>query len=244
METNAAQLPLGDKAWAWFEANKKPVAWAAALIAAVGLIVWFVLWQHEEKEVAAGNALSNVETGLAAGGTRADSADAYLGIAAKYPGSSAGARALLLAGGSFFTDGKYPEAQAQFERFSREYRESPFMGEALLGIAASLDAAGKTNQAMTAYQNLIERHPGETVVPQAKFALARLDEAQNKPEAARDLYDQVERADPYGSLGDEARMRLEDLKAKYPNLAPAAPAAPTAPKAPAAAKAPPALPKK
>lgn len=41
---------------------------------------------------------------------------------------------------------------------------------------------------------------------------------QNEPEQARNLFEDVDRTDPYGSLGDEARMRLEDLKTKYPKL--------------------------
>ena len=57
------------------------------------------------------------------------------------------------------------------------------------------------------------------MLPQARFALARLYEAQNKPELARNLFEEVERSNPYGSLGSEAGMRLEELKLKYPKLA-------------------------
>ncbi len=39
-----------------------------------------------------------------------------------------------------------------------------------------------------------------------------------KPELARNLFEEVERSNPYGSLGSEAGMRLEELKIKYPNL--------------------------
>lgn len=116
-------------------------------------------------------------------------------------------------------EGKSSDAKAQFERFSREYTDSPFRGEALLGIAACLDAQGKANEAITAYKELIDRHPTDAVLPQARFALARRYEAQNKPELARTLFEEVERNNPYGSLGSEAGMRLEELKVKYPNLA-------------------------
>jgi tetratricopeptide (TPR) repeat protein len=95
------------------------------------------------------------------------------------------------------------------------------MGQALLGVAACLEAEGKTEQALTAYKDLVTRHAKESVIPQAKFALARLYEAQGKPELARDLFEQVEHDNPYGSLGSEAGMRLEDLNAKYPKPVPA-----------------------
>ena len=57
--------------------------------------------------------------------------------------------------------------------------------------------------------------------------MARLYEAQNEPEQARNLFEEVERSDPYGSLGSEAGMRLEELKMKYPKLVPPAPPMPT-----------------
>ena len=65
------------------------------------------------------------------------------------------------------------------------------------------------------------RHASESFIPQAKFALARLYEAQNKPELARDLYQDVERAAPLSTLGNEAGVRMEELIAKNPSLAPA-----------------------
>ena len=120
-------------------------------------------------------ALSQV-TGARGG---AEPAAAYLKVAADYPKSSAVARALLMAAGSLFSDGKYTEAKAQFDRFGREYGSSPFMGQALLGSAACQDALGKTNEASTAYNDLIRQRPGENFVPQAHFALGRLYEAQN-----------------------------------------------------------------
>lgn len=185
----------------------------------LGVIVAFVLYQQNEAEVAASEALSNVSVPQMTGaGSRGDMAEAYLKVAATHPKSSAGARALLLAAGSFFVEGKYVEAQTQFERFRREHSDSPFVGEALLGIGACLDAEGKAREAITTYKDLIAHHPGDVVLPQAKFALARLHEAQNEPDQARNLYEEVERTVPYGSLGDEARMRLEELMQKNPKL--------------------------
>jgi predicted negative regulator of RcsB-dependent stress response len=220
METNVAQLPLTDRLWGWLEANKTQAAIFAAVLLVVGLVVWIVVWQGHQREQAAGEALSSlaVEQMLSPG--RPNSADGYLKLASQYPKSEAGARALLLAAGSLFTDGKYSDAQAQFEKFTREHRESSLMGEALLGIAASLEAQGKTDAAVAAYKELISRHAGDSVVPDAKFALARLYEVQNKPELARDLYLEVERDGRFSSKAIEAGMRVEDLMAKYPKLAP------------------------
>lgn len=222
MQSNVAELPLTHKLWAWFETNRKPVLVGIGVVAVVALVIWVIVYQQQEKQVSAGAALSDVAAMQMSGATpRADVAAAYLKVAGNYPGSSAGARALLLAAGSLFVDNKFSDAQAQFEKFTREYHDSPFMGEALLGIAACLDAQGKTEAAIAAYKNLIDRHPSDIVVPQAKFSLARLYEASNQPELAKDLFQDVERANPYSSLGSDAGMRLEELIAKYPKLAPA-----------------------
>jgi TolA-binding protein len=230
MQSNVAELPLSHKIWAWFETNKKQTLYGTVALIAVGLIVWFVIWQHDEKQIAAGDALSNVTAGQFDGAIqRSGVADAYLKVAAQYPNSQAGARALLMAASSLFIESKYPEAQAQFERFTHEYPGSPFMGEALLGVASCLSAQGKTDQAVAAYKDLITRHPLETVIPEAKFALAGLYDAQNKPEQARDLYEEVERAAPYTSFGNESGLRVQELEARFPNLAPATSALTNAP---------------
>jgi predicted negative regulator of RcsB-dependent stress response len=228
MQSDVADLPLSHKLWAWFETNRKPALLGVALIAAAGLIAWILISQQQEKQIAAGAALSDIAANQMSGLTpRSDLVSAYLKVAGSYPGSSAGARALLMAAGNLFTENKFSEAQAQFEKFTREYHDSPLMGQALLGVAACLDAQAKTDAAIAAYKNLIDRHPSDIVVPQAKFALSRLYEAQNKPDMARDLLQDVERGNPYTSLGNEAGMRLEELIAKYPPLAPPPLATPT-----------------
>ncbi len=224
--TTVQQLPISHKAWAWFEANKKPVLWGVGAVIVVALVVSFLIYRQDQRETAASEALSNVAIPQSPGISAATVAENYLKVAAEYPTSKAGARALLMAAGLLFTEGKYAEARNQFERFRREHADSQFVGEAMLGVAACLDAQGQAREAMRAYKELIDRRPGDYVLPQARFALARLHEAQKEPEQARNLYEEVERMDPMGALGSEAGMRLEELKEKFPQLSiPAAPAA-------------------
>ncbi len=228
MESEVAQLPLSDQLWVWFQKNKRPAIWGTFSLVIVGLVAWFVVYQREQKQLEASEALSAVSIAQAnaTGTTSAAAADAYLKVAAAYPNSTSAARAVLLAAGSLFVEGKYEEAKVQFQKFTRDHRSSPFMGEALLGAAACLDAQGRTSEATAAYKELVDRHPSDPVIPQAKFALGRLYEAQNQPEQAFNYFEQVTQADPYGSIGSEAGMRAEELKLKHPSLAPVpAPAA-------------------
>ena len=228
MEHDVTQPAYVYRLLAWFETNKKQVLLAAVAVALVGFVVSFYLWRQGEKELAAGEALSNVlATQALPGNAPKESPEPFLKVTSDYPNTSAGARALLDAGAALFSDAKYPEARAQFQRFLRDYSGSPFSGQALLGMAACFDAEGKTNDAVAAYKNLADQHPTENVAPQAKFALARIYESQNRIEQALGLYEELGRANPYNSLGAEAGMRAEELKLKYPKLAPAFSTVPT-----------------
>jgi tetratricopeptide (TPR) repeat protein len=223
MEQNVAGLTVFERAWAWFELNKKPVAWGACLLVVGGLIAAYYLWSHAEAEIKAGEALS--EALVAA--DRTDSADGLLKVAAEHPGTVAGARALLAAAGALFTQGRYAEAQAQFQKFNREHPDSPFRGEALLGVAACAEAQGKLEEAARAYREVVDRHAGETVVTPARFALARIYQSQNKLKEARELYDAIlrdgNRASAYNSILNEAAVQAEELKLMSPAPAAAGP---------------------
>lgn len=227
MESNVAQLPLSHRAWGWFEKNQKPALMGATIAVVLGLVVWFLLWRSGERQVDAGNALSNVGLNQAMSASAAPSAQPYLKVAQDYPNSRAAARALLLAGSALFSEGKYSEAQAQFDKFSKEYHDSPLLGEALVGIASCLEAQGKTEQAITAYKDIQARHPNDSVIPQVKFSLGGLYEAQKRPELAREMYRQVAEESRMTLLGSEASLRLGELAQKNPNL-PATLGAPTA----------------
>jgi len=229
MDSDAAQLPMFDRLEIWFGKNRRQALTGATIIIAVGLIVGFYLWYKGEKEASASEALTSVS--LPTGpGAHPNIADAYMKVAATYPNSSAAARAVLMAGGTLFVEGKYDQAKAQFEKYVREYRNPTFMGQALLGIAACLDAQNKTDDAIRAYKDLADHHSGDPAVPQAKFALARLYEAQGKPELARTYFEDVWRAEHDNSIGSEAGMRLEELKQKHPELfAPPPPRTPEEP---------------
>jgi len=232
MQSDVAELTLTDKLIAWFDQNRNQAIYGVVGLIVLGLIVAFFYWRNSEKEIAASEALSHVIFPQFSGEPAANAAS-FLKVASEYPSSEAGIRAQLLGAGALFTEGKYTEAQAQFERFTREYRTSPLVSEAALGIAASLDAQGKTNEAIASYKSLTERHPGQAVIPQAKFALARMYEAQGKPELAKPLFEEISRGDPYASISSEAGMRLEELKRAHPELFP--PPAPNPSLSPSAA---------
>lgn len=215
MEQNVAQLTYFERLLAWFETSKKQVMWGVIILVTLAVIISYYLWNEDQKEAKAGEALSGLLTAAAmGGGTRTEPASAYLKIASEFPGTSAGGQAILLAGESLFVEGKYADAQVQFQRFIREYPGNALSSQAQLGIAACLDAQGKTDEAARTYKEVFERHPTANVVPQAKFALAKIYESQNKFDQARGLYQEIARGDT--TIGSEAGMRLDELNLKAP----------------------------
>jgi TolA-binding protein len=229
MQTDVTQLAVQDQLLTWFERNKRQVLWGVVAIAVIGAVAGIYFWQQNEVQTNASHALSKISSDSLMGGARTETTEAILKVATDYAGTDAARRALLLAAGNYFAEGKYKESQAQFERFLRDYRESPFAAQALFGVAACKDAQGLTPEALAAYKDIVDHHPSDSVAPQARFALGRMYEVQNKLELARDLYQQVAQMDREGQLGSEAGMRLAELYAKNPSLVPARPASAASP---------------
>ena len=203
------------KLWPWVEANRNRLIGGAAAVAAAIFVIWFAACQREAKEIAAGQALT--QAALTSGG---QSVDAFAKIAAQYPGTMAGQRALLQSAAALFDAGKFSDAQAQFQKFLDAHPDSEFSGQAMLGVATSLDAQGKTDLAVGAYQKVVSNASDAVTVNAAKFGLARIEEAQGRLNDALVLYQDVASAEPSSSLGSEAGIRYEELIAKHPNLAP------------------------
>lgn len=216
MEQNIAESPLLLNAWAWVDKNKKQVVVGAVVIAAAALVAGLIIWSKKEKEVQAGEALSQALLTQMSAAANPEGAEGLLKVAATYPGTPAGAHAILLGAAALFADGKYQEAQPYFERFTREYAGHPLVAQAKLGLASCLAAENKLPEAAQAYKELADRYSDSNTAPQARFALAGIYETQGKLEDALNLFEQVARTDPNGSLGSEAGMRAEEVRLKLP----------------------------
>jgi tetratricopeptide (TPR) repeat protein len=185
--------------------------------------------------LAASDALLKLKTPLnAPENTTPPPASAYLKIAQEYSGTAAADRAGLLAAGALFSENKFTEAQAQFNKFIRDRPQSPFAPIAAYGVAACLEALGKQDEALASYQNLSVRYPNSSVLDDAKLSIARLYEAKKMPELALRAYDELMKSAAAGGMANavsEAMARREDLVAKHPELAKtnAVPAAATGP---------------
>lgn len=229
MESDVTQSALIYKLWVWADRNKKQLLYGLAALVVVGVIVAFWMAHKSETQNDANYALSKLTSRTANPNAPEPTADALLKVASDYPDTEAAQRALLLAGGDLFAQGKYDVAQAQFQKFIQQYNSSPFAGQAALGVASCYDAEGKTNDAVSGYEAVISRYPSQNVVPQAKLGMARLLEAQGKFREARTALEDLTHTYP-GTITSEAASRLVALNAAHPEMAPTnAPAMPGMP---------------
>ncbi len=231
---------------AWFDANRKRVITILAVVLIVSASIGAYIWHKNYVETQAGEAISNMKqpaTAEEAAAINLTAAQSYLKIADDYPGTRGGERALLIAGGILFDNGKFDQSKAAFDKFMTLYPESSLANQAQLGIAASLEAAGKNDEAAKRYDDLIKHHATDSTIPQAKSALARLYVSLNKPEQAMRLYEELAKGNNNDTWSAEAGIQLQELLAKHPELkkpVATAPSAVTIPSATPIVKVPPA----
>jgi TolA-binding protein len=208
------------KLWPWLEANAKRLAFGAALLVIAIFVFSFYNYRQNVNSINAGEALT--QAGMSNTGSQL--ADACLKIATDYSGTAAGQRALLQGATALFAIDRFADAQVQFQKFLDTYPDNSLAPQAALGVAASLDAQGKTDLAIAAYQKAIGQTADANVLTAAKFALARIDEAQGKFADADKIYSEIARTYPNSSMGSEAQMREAQLKTKAPATTAVAPA--------------------
>lgn len=216
MESDVTQSALFYKTYAWVDKNRKQLLYGVIAVAIVGVIVAFWLSHQSEKQNDANDALSKL-TNRMSPATPEPTPEALLKVAADYPGTDAGQRALLIGAADLFTSGKYDEALAQFQKFQKDYPESLLTAQAAMGVAVCYDAQGKTSDAASAYQSIVDRYSNQNVFPQAKLALARLLEVQGKFKEAKSHLEEITRTIP-GTINTEASLRLQELNAAHPEL--------------------------
>jgi tetratricopeptide (TPR) repeat protein len=147
---------------------------------------------------------------------------ALLNVASTYGGTAAGEHAQALAAEELFTQGKYPEAYKQFSEFIDTYPDSALLPQAKVGVAACLEAEGKTSEAIAKYHDIVLLYPTEmNILSPAKLTLARLYEESNQLQLALTTYAELARVlnqnlnDPWAA---EARERAQLLASQNPKL--------------------------
>jgi predicted negative regulator of RcsB-dependent stress response len=221
MQTQDAPAEIMFKFWPWFEANRKRLLIVGA-VAVVGFFGWFfVSTQNQQNELAAGQAYTQFQLSQPPTAAARQVSDGYLAIATKYPGTEAAQRAWLQSATVLFQAGSYADAQVRFQNFLAADSGSSLAPLAHMGVAASLEAQGKLDGALTAYRTAATAAPGSAEAMAAKFSQGRVLELQGKLTEAVELYKDVEGSPLAGSLASDAAQRVALLQAKLAAAQPA-----------------------
>jgi TolA-binding protein len=217
MESDVTQSAVFFRLWAWGDAHRKEVLWGfVALVAvALGIVLWFL--HQNNAQIEANSALSKIIM-PAIPTTTTPPPESFITVAADYPDTDAGQRAMLLGASAFYTAGRFEEAQAQYQRFLQQHGDSPFAAQAALGAAVCYEALGRTNDALTAYHNVAGHYQTLSVAPQARFAVVRLLEVQGKYQDALNELKEIISLFP-NFVGAQANQEAEALLAAHPELA-------------------------
>jgi tetratricopeptide (TPR) repeat protein len=170
-----------------------------ALIAVAGWGAW--LFMDYRKRASSEEALANAKT----------AAD-YRKAADEWAGTPAAGTATVRLAEELRKEGKAAEAAQALRDFLAKYPAHPMRAPAAHALAASLETAGKYEEALTAYQQFGAQNGRSAFAPLAVIGQARVLIALNRTEEAQKALESVEQKFPGNPFVDDARTLLDDIK--------------------------------
>ncbi len=164
----------------------------------------------------AGEPASPEMLSYASSAERAKAANAdFTRIADKYSFTRNGRLARYFSGITLHDLGDNAGAEKQLQDVAGS-RDKEVASLAKLALASMDQDAGKTQPAIEIYKSLIANPTTSVGVTTAQFELATLYEANHQPLEARKLYEQMQKADPTGPVGQLAAQKLQTLRPPQP----------------------------
>lgn len=164
----------------------------------------------------AGEPASPVALSYATGAERAQAANAdFTRIADKYSFTRNGRLARYFAGITLHDMGDNAGAEKQLQQVAGG-SDKETASLAKLALASIDQDAGKNQQAIDLYKSLIEKPTTSVGKTTAQFELANLYEANHQPLEARKLYEQMQKDNPTGPVGQLAAQKLQTLRPPQP----------------------------
>ena len=112
---------------------------------------------------------------------------------------------------SDFSRGRYDEAIKGFRNYLKMYPKGEQATEAQLKIGDSLKGQTKNSEAIAAYNELIENHPKDSLVPTALLRRAQIEEEVGDFKSAVHTYSIILKGYPYRPEAQSAKDRVNAL---------------------------------
>lgn len=203
----------------WLSA-KTIVPVVLAVAAGVGL----VLWQFSKSEKARTEAARLLASD--------PGAETWEKLIRDYPGQPATALAILNAAEDASSKKDHRKAAGLYETFGREFPQHPLLSAARFGQANQLALAGDGAAAQSLYLRIVTERPADAFRTAAAVGLARIQIQESRPEAARQVLNDVLAENNGSAFLPEARALLEKLPPP-PSAAASIPGTPPTPQPPA-----------
>jgi len=193
-----APMILPSEMPSWFSA-KTIVPVVLAVAAGVGLLLW-QFSKAEKARMEAANLLAS-----------APGAETWEKLIRDYPGQPATALAILNAAEDASSKKDHRKAAGLYEKFCRDFPKHPLLSAARFGQANQLALAGDGAAAQSLYLRIVTERPTDSFRTAAAIGLARIQVQENRPEAARQVLNDVLAENNGSAFLPEARALLEKL---------------------------------
>jgi predicted negative regulator of RcsB-dependent stress response len=142
----------------------------------------------------------------------AKNAPDYEQVIAQYPNTPAGASAHLLLAEAQRKDRKLVESNATLQVFIDKNPKHELVSTAEIGIASNLEAMGKTDEALSSYQQIAAKYPTSFTAPLALISQVPLLKAKSQTDAARRVCETILTQYRESFWAGEAMRELRSLK--------------------------------
>ena len=172
------------------------------VVALIGVGVWgAVLFMDYRKRAGSEEALGNAKTSAELRKVTAD-----------WSGTAAAGTSTIRLAEELRKEGKAAEAAEALRDFLAKYPVHPLRANAALALAASLETAGKLDEALAAYQQFSSSNGRSAFAPFGMIGQARVLIAQNKAADAQKILESVEQKFQGNAFVFEARTLLDEIK--------------------------------
>src|SRR5256885_10586374 len=182
----------------------------AVLIIIVLAVIGFTGYRfYSDRQAAAASAL------LAS----AKSAQDYQQVIDRYPKTPAGADAYLLLAEAERGEKRFAEANATLQAFITKNPNHEFVSTARMAMAANLESMGKSDEALSTYQQIASTYPNSFNAPLALLSQVYILKAKNRTEEARRICETILTQHRTSFWAGEAMQKLRLLKPSGPSEA-------------------------
>jgi TolA-binding protein len=149
----------------------------------------------------------------------AKSAQEYQQVITRYPNTPASADAYLLLAEAERGEKRFPEANATLQAFITKNPNHEFVSTARMAMAANLESMGKSDEALSMYQQIASTYPNGFNAPLALLSQVFILKAKNRTEEARRICETILTQHRTSFWAGEAMQELRLLKPSGPSEA-------------------------